>query len=72
MKEKIAIDIVLLLPENINTICKELNKELNKDYVSFEDGYFPHITLGMGSVLLDGIDSLKSELSSLIEKSEIP
>ncbi|MBP9711556.1 MAG: hypothetical protein KBD55_00800 [Candidatus Pacebacteria bacterium] len=73
MQEKIAIDIVLLLPENISNICKELNRSLEiEDYVSFENGYYPHITLGMGSLLVESIDSFKSELGSLLEKSNMP
>mgnify|MGYP001584093207 CR=1 FL=1 len=72
-KEKISIDVVLLLPEKINSICKELNKESDKtDYVSFEDGYNPHLTLGMGSILIKDIDNFKNELNIIIEKFESP
>jgi len=73
MQEKIAIDVVLLLPENINNICKELNKSSNKqDYISFEDGYHPHITLGMGSLSLSDIESFEKELELILEGCEMP
>ena len=72
-QEKISIDVVLLLPEYVNDICKELNKESDKkDYVSFEDGYNPHLTLGMGSILVKDIDNFKKELGLIIEKFEAP
>ena len=72
-QEKISIDVVLLLPEYINDICKELNKESDKkDYVSFEDGYNPHLTLGMGSILVKNIDNFKKELGLIIEKFKAP
>ncbi len=72
-QEKISIDVVLLLPENINKICKELNKESDKkDYVSFEDGYNPHLTLGMGSILIKDIDNFKNELKIIVGKFESP
>lgn len=72
-KEKISIDVVLLLPENINTICKELNKTSDKkEYVSFEDGYNPHITLGMGSLLLSDIEVFQKELGVLLKNFKIP
>ncbi|MEK7202299.1 MAG: hypothetical protein AAB669_02120 [Patescibacteria group bacterium] len=73
MQEKIAIDVVLLLPEKINNICKECNKGSDKkDFVSFEDGYNPHITLGMGSLLLENVNDFKKELGSLLESFEMP
>jgi hypothetical protein len=73
MKEKIAIDIVLLLPENINNICKELNKTSDKNsYVSFEDGYNPHVTLGMGSIFISDIVEFQKELKFILEKHIMP
>jgi 2'-5' RNA ligase len=73
MPEKIAIDVVLLLPENINNICKELNKGSDKkDYISFEDGYNPHLTLGMGSPLVNDIGSFKKELNIMLKKFKVP
>jgi hypothetical protein len=63
----------LQLPENVNKICKELNRESDKkDYVLFEDGYNPHLTLGMGSILIKDIDSFKNELKIIIEKIKTP
>ncbi|MFT5281126.1 MAG: hypothetical protein ACI9AR_000583 [Flavobacteriaceae bacterium] len=72
-QEKISIDIVLLLPENINTICKELNKTSNKDdYVSFEDGYNPHITLGMGSLLVSDLNAFREDLMLVLNDFKMP
>ena len=73
MREKIAIDVVLLLPEEINNICKELNKTSNKrDYISFEDGYNPHITLGMGSLFVSNISAFKQDLLSTLSDFKMP
>ena len=73
MQEKISIDVVLLLPENINSVCKELNKTSDKnDYVSFEDGYNPHITLGMGSLLVSDIELFKNDLELVLEDFKMP
>ncbi|MBP6854890.1 MAG: hypothetical protein KBD26_03135 [Candidatus Pacebacteria bacterium] len=48
-QEKIAIDIVLLLPENINTICKELNKTSDKKRLYIFRGWIqPAYYLGYG------------------------
>ena len=73
MQEKISINVVLLLSEEINNICKKLNKESNKkDYISFEDGYNPHLTLGMGSIFAKDIEDFKKELQQIIQKYESP
>lgn len=50
--EKIEIDIALLLPERMNRICREINKQVSADAqsdLSKTDNY-PHITLAMGVV----------------------
>jgi len=40
-QEKISIDVVLLLPENVNDICKKFKKESDKkDYASLFVVYF--------------------------------
>ncbi len=72
MQDKIAIDIVLLFPENINNICKELNSNSNKEnYVSFEDGYNPHVTLGMGSLLIKDLEEFKTKLQELVKELKV-
>lgn len=71
--EKISIDVVLLFPQNINNICKELNKKSDKEnYVSFEDNYNPHITLGMGSIYIKDVEDFKNELKTIIESYSSP
>lgn len=72
-KDAIAVDVVFLFPEEINDICKQLNNDSNKEkYPSFENGYNPHITLGMGSILLEKIDDFKNELALIIKSIEFP
>ncbi len=61
--KKIAIDIVLMLPEEIEKICIELNKESDKSrYVSFLDDNRPHISLGMGNINKDDLSIIENEL----------
>lgn len=73
MEEKIAIDVALLLPESLNSTCRKLNKGSDeKNYISFRDGYNPHITLGMGSLFVRDINALADELESLLKKIKIP
>jgi hypothetical protein len=72
-KNKIAIDIVLLLPTEIVEHCIEINSKFdNPEYVSFKDGYNPHITLGMGSILMDDVENFKKELGQLLQEFEMP
>lgn len=55
----IAINVVITLPDEIGALCKEVNKEGNNNgYVSFDEDYVPHITLGMSGVLESDLDSL--------------
>lgn len=64
--KKIAIDIVLLLPPEIIEKCVSVNSKLdNSKYVSFSDGYNPHITLGMGCVWKKDLENLKIEIDKL-------
>ena len=61
--KKLAIDIALLLPPEIVEVCVALNKESDKTkYISFLDGYQPHISLAMGCVLESDFSKLKQEL----------
>ena len=65
--DKVAIDIALLLPEDINNICFEINQTTNiENYVNFNDGYQPHITLGMGSIMKKDLDVFIFEISKII------
>lgn len=72
MPEKIAIDVVLLFPDSVNQICKDLNKGSDKnEYISFEDGYNPHLTLGMGSLLISDIEKFNHELEVIVADTTI-
>ncbi|MBP6912137.1 MAG: hypothetical protein KBB88_02975 [Candidatus Pacebacteria bacterium] len=67
-QNKIAIDIVLLLPEEINILCYDINATSNKkEYVDFKDGYNPHITLGMGCILKSELENFKNDLEILLK-----
>lgn len=66
MTDKIAIDIVLLLPTEIVEKCISINSKLdNSEYISFTDGYNPHITLGMGCIFVKDLENLKNEVEKL-------
>ncbi len=68
-QDKIAIDVVLLLPEEINQLCRKLNSFTDtKEYILMSEGYQPHITLGMGSLNVEDLRIFIQELESL--KSE--
>ena len=72
---KIAIDIALLLPEEIENICIEINQKSKKIRPLQKDDYLPHITLAMGIVdekdiklIQDFLQNLKAkEIELLIE-----
>lgn len=66
IENKIVIDIVLLLPAEIVEKCISVNSKLdNFEYVSFANGYNPHITLGMGCVFEKDLENLKNEVEKL-------
>ena len=61
--ERVAIDIVLLPPQEIVDQCILLNKQSDPaKYIVFSDGYMPHITLCMGSVLKTDLEKIKAAL----------
>ncbi len=73
MEEVIAIDVVFLLPEHIVKICQDVNNCLdNTDYVSFKEGYNPHVTLGMGSLKISDIDNFTKDLEATLQKLTAP
>jgi 2'-5' RNA ligase len=66
--EKIAIDIVLLLPPQIADLCVSFNSKFtNEGYVFMKDGYNPHITLSMGGLHLSDVEKLKGEISVFLK-----
>ncbi len=67
--KKIIIDIAIIPTEEIINQCIFINSQLdNTGYISFKDGYYPHITLGMGCVLNDDLDNIFNEIKFCIEK----
>lgn len=68
MQEKIALDIVLLLPKDMQDLCIRIDRgsERSKE-VSFEDGYNPHITLAMGVVRMSDIPAITKKIDELAE-----
>src|SRR3989338_4153922 len=72
MNNKIAVDIALLLPPKVVDVCVGINKELDQvKYVSFQNGYQPHITLAMGCIAESNMALLREELSDLARKTKI-
>ncbi|NQU98601.1 hypothetical protein HQ533_03970 [Candidatus Woesearchaeota archaeon] len=65
--EKIAIDIALLLPEEINNICININR--SKGVEAFSDlskhDNHPHITLAMGVIDENQIDIVNNKLEEI-------
>ena len=69
--KKIAIDIVLLLPPEVVEKYIFVNSQLdNSNYVSFTNGYNPHITLGMGCVSVDSLENLKNKIGNISQKTK--
>ena len=67
----IAIDVVLLPSPEIIRIVTDLNERFSdtKKYVSFKDGYVPHISVGMCVVTLNDLEDLKKEIKKVSEKN---
>lgn len=67
MENKIALDIVLLLPQDIRTLCADMDRgsERSKE-VSFDGGYEPHITLSMGCVEVARIDEIVEKIKTVL------
>ena len=71
--KKIAVDIVLLLSPEIVEKCIFVNSQLdNSDYVSFTDGYNPHITLGMGCISVNDLEFLKNKIQNISQNTKQP
>jgi len=67
---KIAVDVALLLPEEINKICININQKDNSDYysdLSKKNNHF-HITLAMGVIDEEDIEKVNSMLGEISRK----
>ncbi len=64
---KIAIDVALLLPDEINNICIEINRNSNADAFSdlSKNNNHPHITLAMGVVDEENLPKIESKLKDI-------
>ncbi|MBU0472309.1 MAG: 2'-5' RNA ligase family protein [Nanoarchaeota archaeon] len=75
MSERIAIDIALLLPEEINNKVMQINKALIKEFppniVFNEKNCFPHISLFMGVIEKEKLPEIDKVLASIIEKFQV-
>lgn len=66
--KKIAIDIAIIPNQKVIERCIYVNSQLdNSNYISFEDGYYPHITLGMGCVMVDDMSDIYNQVESVIK-----
>lgn len=73
MENKIAIDIVLLLPDDMNKVICDLSSKIippknAKPYVLDNVNYFPHVSLLMGTALESEIESIKEKLEPIFKK----
>lgn len=71
MKNKIAIDIVLLPPQNINDLAFRLNQGTDQSKIKFgtdSGDAIPHITLAMGAISFSDITKMESELETIYKK----
>ena len=65
--QKIVLDIVLLLPQNIKSLAGEISKSSNTEkYVSFSDGYNPHISLFMLHTYKNNISEINLKIKKII------
>lgn len=70
---KIAIDIVLLMPEEINKLAIDLSSKIippenTKPLRLGMDDYLPHVSLLMGTIFTNDIEKLKNKIESIIKK----
>jgi len=61
---KIAIDIALLLPEEIEDLCIDINKKNEKIRPLGKNDYRPHITLAMGIIDEREVKSIQDYLQN--------
>lgn len=67
---KIAVDIALLLPKEINDICVDINQKKDSDAYSnlSKKNNYPHITLAMGVIDEKDLPKIKERLKIISEK----
>lgn len=73
MENKIAIDIALLLPDDLNKIICDLSSKIIprkdlKPYVLDNVNYLPHISLLMGTTRENEVELIKEKIESIIKK----
>ena len=70
MKELLAVDVALLLPEETNEVCKRINTTLVQDDptgFAFDSTHFPHVTLVQQFVLKSNLAALCSEIGKVLK-----
>ncbi|MFA4975786.1 MAG: hypothetical protein WC839_03495 [Candidatus Paceibacterota bacterium] len=72
-ENKIAIDIVLLLPDEMNKLARDLSSKIispenMRQYKLGENDYLPHISLLMGTIFVNNIESIKNEIEPIVKK----
>lgn len=69
--KKIVIDIAIIPGPDILEKCIFVNSQLNNsNYVLFKDGYYPHLTLGMGCVSIDDLDKINYKIKQIISETQ--
>ncbi len=61
----IAIDIVLLLPEEIIDLCIEINRKFKRNIDLGKKDFIPHISLGMACVDEKDLEKIKKALPKI-------
>ncbi len=71
MSDKIAIDIVLIPPQEIIDLATNLNDQFSdkNQYISFREGYVPHISIGMRVISTSDLKLLENEIKNLASKT---
>jgi len=72
-ENKIAIDIVLLLPDDTNKLARDLSSKIispenMRPYKLGENDYLPHISLLMGTTFANNIESIKNKIEPILKK----
>lgn len=72
MNDRIAVDIILLPPEDVMDLAIEINQTLESDHKTPLDktNYIPHISLLMGAVEASRLEELKAVIAHIAQNLE--
>lgn len=72
-RNKVAIDIVLLLPDKMNRVACRLSERMispedMRPYKLGKNDYMPHVSLLMGTTSVENIESIKNKIETIVRK----